>query len=636
MLQFIKIRHQFGANVLFDEFSWHIKPNRKIGLVGPNGAGKTTLFLLGFGALKPDSGDIIKARETQISLFHQIPDFNPLISVIETSLLSNNLYKQYHKKRLELDEKFESTDPKSDGYQELIQNQSELEDFAHTYDIHTIENKAKKILSGLGFKQSDFERPVSNFSPGYQHRLGLAIALLNPHNLLFLDEPTNHLDDGSKEWLIEYLASTKAAFILVTHDPQFLNRTTDTIAEISAKGVMEFQGNLEEFLAEKNEIHEKIALQYKKEQAYIEKRMEWINRFRAQATKARQVQSAVKKLEKRDKISAPDEIFWNKKPDYQFEFASSGKISFRLENASFRYNSDSPLTFSSVSMEVSSGEKIALVGPNGAGKSTLFRCIRGEYSLQSGSLYLGPKTLMGYFSQTHTEDLDPEKSPLEMVLKIYPELSEVAARTLLGHFSFIGDSVFKQIKTLSGGEQSRLRLSILVREPTNCLLLDEPTNHLDMVTRNALKSSLLEYPGSVLLISHDPEFLSGLCNRTFELAGGVLKDLNCDFKDFLMYHKEKSYEISFGEKKDKPKQEYLQRNQEKNKLKKIQREIELLETQITKLESFCKNFESQISDPEFYSSPGYREKFTEYEVSKQEIQSLTKKWEELSMELTEA
>lgn len=633
MLQFIKIRHQFGPNILFDEFSWHIKPNKKIGLVGPNGAGKTTLFQIGTGSIKPDAGDVVRARDTQISLFHQIPNFNPELSIIETSLMSNILYGSYHAKRIELDYKFIDVDHNSKEYEELIHIQSELEEYAQVHDIYTIENKAKKILSGLGFKQSDFEKPVKNFSPGYQHRLGLAIALLNPHNLLFLDEPTNHLDDGSKEWLADYLNNCKTTFILVTHDPEFLNHTTEMIAEISSHGVLEFNGNLEDFLEEKNEIHEKISIQYKKEQAYIEKRMEWINRFRAQATKARQVQSAVKKLEKREKVLAPDDIFWNKKPDYQFETSPSGKISFRLENADFRYDLGSKFTFSEVNLEVSSGEKIALVGPNGAGKSTLLRCIRGEYKLEKGNLYLGPKTTMGYFSQTHNEDLIPDKSVLDMILKIYPDMSEVSARTLLGHFSFSGDSVFKQIRNLSGGEQSRLRLAILVRQPTNCLLLDEPTNHLDMVTRNSLKSALFEYTGSILIISHDPDFLKDLCNRTFELSNGALKDLNCSFSDFLLYHKEKSYELSSNENKEKNRQDYQQRNQEKNKVKKIQKEIESLEKKISELESFCKGFESRISNPQFYNSVSYKGELEQYEHSKNEILVLTEKWEEYSLEL---
>ena len=633
MIQFIKIRHQFGSTLLFDEFSWHIKPNQRIGLIGPNGAGKTTLFHLAAGKLKQDSGEIVKARDTLISLFHQIPDFQPNLTIIETSLLSNLFYSNYHQRKEAIEKEFERTSPNTPDFENVLNKQSELEDFALSNDIHTIENKAKKILSGLGFKQSDFEKPVKQFSPGYQHRLALAISLLNPHNLLLLDEPTNHLDDSSKEWLIEYLQNSKTTFILVTHDPMFLNRTTDIIAEISNKGVMEFKGSLEEFLEEKNEIHEKITQQFKKEQAFIEKRMEWINRFRAQATKAKQVQSALKKLEKRDKIEAPNDIFWNKEPDYHFQFIPSGKISFRLENAAFHYSSNSNYTFKNTNIEVNPGDKIALIGQNGAGKSTLMRCIKGEFTLSSGIYYLGPKTEIGYFSQTHTEELFPEKSIIEMFLTIYPDLSEVSARTLLGHFSFSGDAVFKKIKSLSGGEQSRLRLSILVQKPTNCLLLDEPTNHLDMVTRNALKSALSVYPGSICIISHDPDFLKDLCNKTYELSNGDLKNLNCNFNDFLLYHKENQSEVSESNLKDKSKADYVQRNQEKNKLKKLQKELELIENKIHSLEIFCKNFEIRISDPNFYNSLNYQDELKSYENHKYELNSLNMKWEELSMEL---
>jgi ATP-binding cassette, subfamily F, member 3 len=633
LIQFIRIRHQFGSTILFDDFSWHIKPNRKIGLIGPNGAGKTTLFQIANGNLKPDSGDVVRARETTISLFQQIPNFQPNLSVIETSLISNLPYGEYHKRKEILDKEFDSTPHDSPEFEKILGKQSELEDFATASDLHTIENRAKKILSGLGFKQIDFERSVSQFSPGYQHRLALAIALLNPHNLLLLDEPTNHLDDISKDWLIHYLLETKVTFLLVTHDPEFLNHVTDTIAEISSKGITEFNGSLEDFLEEKNEIHAKLAMQYKKEQSYIEKRMDWINRFRAQATKAKQVQSAVKKLEKREKIESPNEIFWNQKPDYSFKFVSCGKVSFRLEKASFQYPSNPSSTFSNAEIEVSSGDKIALVGPNGAGKSTLMRCIRGEYLLTSGSIYLGPKTITGYFSQTHTEDLIPDLNVLSMLLRIYPDLSEVAARTLLGHFSFSGDSVFKLVKNLSGGEQSRLRLAILVQSPTNILLLDEPTNHLDMVTRDALKRALKDYPGSLCIISHDPDFLKDLCNRTFEISGGQLKDLNCDFNDYIMYHKEELYAIGEEEKIEKPKQDYQHRNQEKNKLKRLQREIETIEIKIANLEKNKKDFELRLADSSFYQSPSYKKDLLNYEKSKIEIDELTKKWEELSLEL---
>ena len=633
MIQFIRIRHQFGSTILFDDFSWHIKPNRKIGLIGPNGAGKTTLFQIAFNLIKPDSGEVVKTRDTSISLFQQIPNFNPNLSVIETSLISNIQYGDYHKKKESIDKEFDSISHDSPEFEKILQKQSELEDFANASDLHTIENRAKKILSGLGYKQTDFEKTVSSFSPGYQHRLALAIALLNPHNLLLLDEPTNHLDDVSKDWLANYLLDSKITFILVTHDPEFLNRVTDTIAELSSKGVLEFSGSLEDFLEEKNELHAKLALQYKKEQSYIEKRMEWINRFRAQATKAKQVQSAVKKLEKREKIESPEDIFWNKKPDYSFKYISCGKVSFRLEKATFQYESNKNVTFSNAEMEVSSGDKIALVGPNGAGKSTLMRCIKGEYSLTSGNIYFGPKTNTGYFSQTHTEELIPELSVISMLLKTYPNMSEISARTLLGHFSFTGDSVFKTIKNLSGGEQSRLRLAILVENPTNTLLLDEPTNHLDMVTRNALKLALKEYPGSLCIISHDPDFLKDLCNRTFELSGGYLKDLNCDFNDFLLYHKDELYDIGEIEKKDKPKLEYQHRNQEKNKIKRLQKEIDAIESKISSLENFRKDFEARMSDSSFYSSPNYKKELLEYDNSKNELDELNRKWEELSIEL---
>jgi ATP-binding cassette subfamily F protein 3 len=636
LLQFISIRHQFGSTHLFDGFSWHIKPNQKIALIGPNGSGKTTLFQLATKKIKPDSGEVVISKNTEISLFQQIPDFNLERSVLETALESNKLYSHYLHQKKNLDLRFETCDHSDPEFEKILADQAHLEEYAHANDLHSLENKIEKVLTGLGFTPESMKSPVKSFSPGYQHRLGLAIALINPHNLLLLDEPTNHLDDSSKIWLSEYLQEAKNTFVIVTHDPEFLTATTDTIAEISPSGVIEFKGTLEDFLEEKNDLHEKLKVKFKKEEAYINRRMDWINRFRAKATKAKQAQSALKRLEKRDKIENPEQIFWNKKPDYQFNFASAGKISFRLENSTFRYNKDSRVIFENTNLEVSNGEKIALVGPNGSGKSTLMRCILGQYKLSHGSVYYGPKTQIGYFSQVHTEELDINLNVLQTVLKKYPDISELSARTILGHFSFSGDTIEKNVNSLSGGEQSRLRLAMLVLQPINCLLLDEPTNHLDMVTRDALKRAIHSFEGSALIISHDPDFLRGLCDKTYELSNGMLKDLNSSFEDYLIYHKEAP--SSNLEKKSEVKQISgaelkAKQNAEKNKLKKLQKELQEVEEQITQLENQRADFEKKLLNPEFFKSSSYSQELADYNSSKQILEGLTEKWEILAEQI---
>ena len=634
MIQFINIRHQYGANVLYDGFSWHIKPNSKVGLVGPNGAGKTTLFQMAAGLIKPDGGELVRAKDTVISLFHQIPNFDEEKSVIDTALISNTLYKKYLERKENIDKRFESTDQESEEFEKLLADQADLEDFAHTHDLHNLEIKAKKILSGLGFKDDAYTRQVKNFSPGYHHRIGLAIALLNPYNLLLLDEPTNHLDDTTKEWLRDFLKSIKTTFVIVTHDPEFLNDVTDTIAEISLKGIIEFRGTLEAFLEEKNELHEKLKNQFKKEEAYLKKRMEWIDRFRAQATKAKQVQSAIKRLDKRDNVENPEDIFWNKKPSYRFNHIPDGKITFRLENASFQYEKNGKVIYKDASLEVSAGDKIALVGPNGAGKSTLMRSILGKHQLTSGSIYFGPKTRIAYFSQTHGEDLHPSLNMLESILKVYPDMSDEAVRNILGHFSFSGDTIYKKVSAMSGGEQSRLRMALMVLTPANCLFMDEPTNHLDMVTRNALKHALIDFPGSLFIISHDPDFLKGLCDRTFELSGGVLKNLNCSFDDYLKFHKEGVYgEESQATKPVRQKETNASKNNDKNRLKKIQKEIDEIEARLDLLEKNKKHLEELLADPGFFKNRSYQTELDNYNETKKEIASLTEKWEILSEEI---
>ena len=359
--------------------------------------------------------------------------------------------------------------------------------------------------------------------------------------------------------------------------------------------------------------------------------MDWIERFRAQATKARQVQSAIKRLEKRDNVENPEDIFWNKKPAYRFNHIPDGRITFRLEDASFRYEKDGKIIYKDANLEVSAGDKIALVGPNGAGKSTLMRSILGRHQLTSGSIYFGPKTRIAYFSQTHGEDLDSSLNMMQSILKVYPDMSDEAVRKILGHFSFSGDTVYKQVSAMSGGEQSRLRMALMVLTPANCLFMDEPTNHLDMVTRNALKHALMEFPGSLFIISHDPDFLKGLCDRTFELSGGVLKNLNCTFDDYLQFHKEGVYgEESQSAKPIRQKETNASKNNDKNRIKKIQKEITEIETRLELLEKNKKHLEELLADPGFFKNRSYQTELDNYNETKKEIAILTERWEMLS------
>ncbi|MCZ8342506.1 MAG: ABC-F family ATP-binding cassette domain-containing protein [Leptospira sp.] len=640
MIQFIQIHHHFGPKTLFSGFSWHIKPGARVAIVGPNGSGKTTLFQMATGKLKPESGDVIRSKQTVLSLFQQIPEFDPNLSVIDTVLSENYLYDEYSEKRKSIESRFETTDHEDPTFEDLLQEQSELEEFAHLHDLHGLEARAKKILSGLGFQTTDFTRKTKEFSPGYHHRIGLAIALLNPHNLLLLDEPTNHLDDKTKTWLAEYLISQNQAFVLVTHDPEFLNQTVNTIVEINPHGVFEFEGTLEEFFEAKNEIQEKLKVQFEKEETYLKSRMEWVERFRAQATKARQVQSVIKRLEKREKVENPNESFWNQKPEYEFQFVPSSNIILRLEDAKFSYPDKNTglkkQIFENAEIEISAGDKVALVGPNGAGKSTLMRCLLEKHQLDSGTLYFGPKTKLGYFSQTHGEDLDESLNLVETIQKKYPEFSEEKARTLLGHFAFPGDGVFKSVKHLSGGEQSRLRLALLVNHPSNCLFLDEPTNHLDIVIREALKRALADYPGSLLIISHDPDFMKGLCNRTFSLASGVLENLNCSFDDYLKFHKEDEVSIR-AKQENKAKLEDKKQNPgaSKNKRKKLEKEIEEIEVKLERLEKNKRDKEELLQDPEFFKNRSFQMEMDTYNDIKREIAVLTSRWEDVTLELEE-
>ncbi|GBF40029.1 ribosomal protection-like ABC-F family protein [Leptospira johnsonii] len=641
MLQFIDIKHRFGSSTLFENFSWHIKPGSKIALVGPNGSGKSTLFKMAVGDLNPEEGIVSRSKHTEISLFQQIPDFNFEARVIDTALSKHKHYNEYIKRSEDIHARMDRTDHESPEFEALLEEQSQLEEYAFTYGVHELEAQAKKIIGGLGFSNDQMEKKVKEFSPGYQHRLGLAIAILNPGNLLLLDEPTNHLDHASKAWLAEYLADTNRSFVLVTHDPEFLNATTDTIAELNPSGVLEFKGTLEDYFEHKNELLDKLRLQFKKEEAYLKKRTEWIERFRSKATKAKAVQSVIKRLEKRDKVEEPEDSFWNSKTEYRFNYTPCGNLSFRIENASFAYEKTGKNIFSNAELHVSNGDKIAIIGPNGAGKSTFLRNILGIHKLTEGSVTFGPKTKIGYFSQNHHEHLDPEKNLLETVLSVYPDLPDVEARKLLGYFSFSDDRVFKKVGLLSGGEQSRLRLALLVRFSSNTLFLDEPTNHLDLVVRDNLKRALQEYPGAVLVISHDPDFLKDLCTRTVSVSNGKVKDLNTSFSDYLKFPPEEleaeggftvkaPFENAGNENKSRS-----QKNADKNRVKKLQKEIEQIEGKIALLEKNKTNSEELLADPEFYKKRSYQMELDNYNETKKEISRLTETWEKLQIEMEE-
>ncbi|AOP35469.1 ABC transporter ATP-binding protein [Leptospira tipperaryensis] len=641
MLQFIDIKHQYASSVLFEGFSWHIKPGARVCLVGPNGSGKSTLFRIAEGKFVPDDGTVSKSKNTEISVFQQLPDFDPEASVIDTALGKHKHYREYSERLKEINHKFEIISHDSPEFASLLDEQSSLEEYAFTYGVHELESKARKVLGGLGFSNEQMAMKVREFSPGYQHRLGLSITLLNPGNLLLLDEPTNHLDNESKEWLADYLNSTGQSFVLVTHDPEFLNATCDTIAELSPSGVIEFRGTLEEYFEHKNELQEKLQTQFEKEESYLKKRMEWIDRFRAQATKARQVQSALKRLEKRDRIDAPQESFWNSKSDYKFNFISSGRITARMEDGAFSYSGKPPFIFSDANFEISAGDKIAVVGPNGAGKSTFLRCLLEIHKLTSGKIYYGPKTKIGYFSQNHHEELDSSKNLLQTVMTTYPDLSEQQARSLLGYFSFSEDSVYKQTGLLSGGEQSRLRLALLVRHPANSIFLDEPTNHLDLVVRDNLRRALMDYEGSLLIISHDPEFLKDLCNRTISVDKGQIRDFNCTFSDYLKYNLKET--VSSGSqngnssslKKEEPSQTRSKKNADKNRIKKIQKDLEQIEAKIELLEKSKKNLEEVLADPGFFKNRSYQLELDNLNETKNEISRFTQDWESLQLELEE-
>lgn len=641
MIQFHRIDLRYGETVLLEQFTWSFSLGKRLGLIGPNGSGKTTLFKIATGTVLPDAGTVQRSKNLVLSLFQQLPEFSKSATPLSYLLDGNLLYKEYHTKRLKIENKLGNPNLSDSEMQNLLSEQESLEAFAEEHAIHETETNSKKILTGLGFSAADFTKPIVEFSPGFQHRVELARCLLTPHDILLLDEPTNHLDHSSKEWLVSHITANEKTLILVSHDPVFLNACVDVIGELRPNGIEEFKGSLEEFLEFQKAEFEKLKRSSEKEKKYIEEKMQWIERFRYKATKAAAVQSAIKQLEKREKIQDISASVWDETIEFGFQHVPGGQISVRVEDGSFSYAKNTnpetqsqdfqnPLQtqksiFQNSNLEISKGEKYSLEGKNGAGKSTFLKVLAKELPLSSGTVYFGPKTVLGYFSQTHTEKLDASKTLLENLLDSFEQLTEKTARNLLGVFSFSGDSVFRKIQSLSGGEQSRYRLLLLSQTPTNLLLLDEPTNHLDIRLRDSLQKALENYPGSIVCISHDSEFLQNLQTKKILIENGTL------FVEDKIEKKNAPTKIP-STNSSKNDLGYKDEKAIKNRRNKLEKDLEAIEQKIANLETEIANLESKL--PELhYGSTEYTSTHELYEARKTELELALESWELCQSEL---
>jgi len=535
MIQLSGAGKRFGHKTLYENVDWLITSHDHIGLVGGNGTGKSTLMKILAGLDTLDYGELIIAKGTSAGYLPQDgltlsgrTVFAECMSVFDDLRAIEHELESLTHSMAELDHT-------SSAYDDVADRYHRLEHEFRTRDGYSIEADVGRVLMGLGFNKEDWNRQTEEFSGGWQMRLALAKLLLQKPNLLLLDEPTNHLDLEARNWLEEYLHDYPYAFVLISHDRYFLDVTVDKIAEIWNKRFWFYTGNYDKFLAQKTARNEQLQAAYKNQRERIEQLEVFINRFRYQATKAKQVQSRIKELERIDRIEIPPE-----EKTIHFSFPqpkASGRIVAEFEGVAKKYpgrnGGPEKEVFKDVSFMIERGDRIALVGVNGAGKSTLIKLLAGTEPLSQGEYRLGHNVQADYFAQDQYKELDADARILDDLGAISPRSTETELRSLLGCFLFSDEDVFKKIGVLSGGERGRYALLRLLLHPANFLLLDEPTNHLDLRAKDVLLNALMEYTGTVVFVSHDRYFIDKLATRVFEVGGGKVEIFPGNYEDYL-------------------------------------------------------------------------------------------------------
>ena len=630
-----------SGNYLFQNVNFTIKREDKIGLVGKNGAGKSTLLKMLSGEISFYEGNVIPEGNITIGFLKQDLDFVKGRTVWDETMQAFEQINQWKKELEEVNHQLATrTDYESDDYSQLIHKMTELNDLLHHHDAYNLEGDMEKVLLGLGFKAEDFGKITDEFSGGWRMRIELAKLLLQKNDLMLLDEPTNHLDMESIIWLENFLKDYPGAIVLVSHDKQFMTAVCNRTFDINNKKIDDYKANYSKYLTLRAERREKLEQAKRNQDAEIKQMEDNINRFRASATKASFAQSLIKKLEKIERIELDNEDV----SKFNIRFQQSivpGKVIFEAENLGKKYGDKQ--IFDHVDFFVNRGQKIALLGQNGQGKTTLAKILAGEIKDYTGTWTLGHNVNIGYFAQNQEEVLDPNKSVLEEAEDAATEETRPRVRDLLGSFLFQGEDVTKKNKVLSGGERNRLALCKLLLRPFNTLIMDEPTNHLDIQSKEIIKLALQNYDGTLIVISHDREFLQGLCDKIFEFRNGQMKEFLGNIDEYLEYRQKESIrEISAEKAKLNQKQESKieQKNIEKEITKQtnfISKEQKQLQNKIKKVEEKIAKLEENIAELEktFSKTNPTEEQLHQYNQFKKELKNTTAEWEDLILQMEE-
>ena len=633
MLNIHSLSVSFGGEYLFEKISFRLNGGDRVGLIGKNGAGKSTLLKLLSKDMPLDSGTIAMEKDIKIGFLRQDIDFEQGRTVLEETYQAFEEIKALELRLDDINHQLaERTDYESEGYHQLM---VDLNDVTHLYEIiggYNYQGETEKILQGLGFKRTDFDKKTDTFSGGWRMRIELAKLLLQSNDVLLLDEPTNHLDIESIIWLEQFLKNYSGAVVIVSHDKMFLDNVTNRTIEISLGRIYDYNKPYTEYLKLRNEMRQQQLNAQKNQEKEIQQAERLIEKFRAKSTKASMAQSLIKKLDKIERIEVDEDD--NSVMNLRFPISiTPGKVVAEIENLSKSYGDNHVLQ--NINLLVERNSKTAFVGQNGQGKSTLAKVMVGELDYQ-GHLKLGHNVQIGYFAQNQAEYLDGSKTVLDTMIDAANEKNRSKVRDILGSFLFRGDEVEKYVKVLSGGERNRLALAKMLLQPFNVLVMDEPTNHLDIKSKSVLKQALQNFEGTLILVSHDRDFLQGLTNKVYEFKDRKIKEYLGDIDFYLEQRKvedfraiEKTQEKSKKKTKVKNKgvsfQDQKKSKSLKNKLSAVESSISALEKDISDIDhDLLMQYDTTIARPNFFEN---------YQNKKKDLDELMKNWEQITVAL---
>ena len=642
ILQLNGITKYYGAEPILSNIKLEVQSKDRIALVGRNGAGKSTLLKIIAEQLSYDSGEIIKPKGVSIDYMGQDTVLESTLSIWEEMMTVFAPLKKMEKELRTLETKMGDPDIFNDSvqYEKLTKEYDQLQVTFKDLGGYQYEADTRSILHGFRFSNFDYSTPISSLSGGQKTRLALAKLLLTKPDLLILDEPTNHLDIETLAWLEQFLQGYEGAILIVSHDRYFLDKVVNQVYEVTKKTTVKYTGNYSKYLVQKAERYEKELRQYEKQQDEVAKLNDFIQRNIARASTTKRAQSRRKQLDRMELINRPNE--GEKSASFSFEIErQSGNEVLNLENVSIGYD-EHKYVVQEANLRIKKGESLALVGPNGVGKSTLLKGIVDKLSFKTGTISFGSNVMVGYYDQEQA-NLTSNKTVLNELWDDYPSKPEKEIRTALGNFLFSGDDVLKIVSTLSGGEKARLALSKLMLQKANFLILDEPTNHLDLDSKQVLENALIDYPGTLLFVSHDRYFINRIANKIAELSPKGVEEFLGDY-DYYVEKKAEIEEIKELEnikaneertvKVDK--QSYKQDKEQKKLMRQRTRRIEEIETEVNKLEAAQAENEELLCDPEIYQNHEEVSRLNgENEKISSQLSTLMEEWEELQLLLEE-